>query len=201
VGWKYIKANEASQKYKEGKYILETGRVVVGVAWEEEEDDDDNGIETGREERRGRSGHVHTSSNSETAAKGSSWKGKGKGKGKEHTTTKPVEAESKHRSKPLGIRFLDETANIDDSKLRRRRWEHTPVFGMDEEEEEKDDDGDDDDDDGNEANDDGDDTDSDVDENGEVVFDSQDEDECEDLFAGIWNADVVRERRMSRRLG
>ncbi|TVY12935.1 Protein yippee-like, partial [Lachnellula arida] len=30
---------------------------------------------------------------------------------------------------------------------------------------------------------------------GVVVFDSEDEDECEDLFAGVWDAEVVRKRR------
>jgi hypothetical protein len=31
-----------------------------------------------------------------------------------------------------------------------------------------------------------------------VVFDSEDEDECEDLFAGVWNAEVVAKRRSRR---
>jgi len=30
---------------------------------------------------------------------------------------------------------------------------------------------------------------------GYVVFDSEDEDECEDLFAGIWDAEAVQKRR------
>lgn len=29
----------------------------------------------------------------------------------------------------------------------------------------------------------------------EVVFDSEDEDECEDLFAGVWDAEVAKKRR------
>ena len=33
-----------------------------------------------------------------------------------------------------------------------------------------------------------------------VVFDSEDEDECEDLFAGTWDRDVVAKRR-NRRIG
>jgi hypothetical protein len=33
-----------------------------------------------------------------------------------------------------------------------------------------------------------------------VVFDEDDEDECEDLFAGVWNPEVVAKRR-SRRVG
>ncbi|KAE8454028.1 hypothetical protein EG329_007804 [Mollisiaceae sp. DMI_Dod_QoI] len=35
---------------------------------------------------------------------------------------------------------------------------------------------------------------------GPVVFDSEDEDECEDLFAGVWDPEVVRKRR-GRRVG
>jgi hypothetical protein len=35
---------------------------------------------------------------------------------------------------------------------------------------------------------------------GVVVFDSEDEDECEDLFAGVWDPEVVAKRR-SRRVG
>lgn len=34
----------------------------------------------------------------------------------------------------------------------------------------------------------------------EVEFDSEDEDECEDLFAGVWDAEVVKKRR-ERRVG
>ncbi|KAK4104403.1 yippee-domain-containing protein [Parathielavia hyrcaniae] len=35
-------------------------------------------------------------------------------------------------------------------------------------------------------------------EDGVVVFDSEDEDECEDMFAGVWDAQVVARRRKSR---
>lgn len=33
---------------------------------------------------------------------------------------------------------------------------------------------------------------------GEVEFDSQDEDECEDLFSGVWSAPLARRRRRNR---
>jgi hypothetical protein len=32
----------------------------------------------------------------------------------------------------------------------------------------------------------------------EVEFDSQDEDECEDLFSGVWSAGLARRRREGR---
>jgi len=31
-----------------------------------------------------------------------------------------------------------------------------------------------------------------------VVFDSEDEDECDDLFAGVWDAEVVAKRRVRK---
>lgn len=34
LGWKYVQAEEEAQKYKVGKYILETRRVVKGAEWE-----------------------------------------------------------------------------------------------------------------------------------------------------------------------
>ncbi|KAF3040391.1 hypothetical protein E8E11_006985 [Didymella keratinophila] len=37
-----------------------------------------------------------------------------------------------------------------------------------------------------------------VDENGDVEFDSQDEDECEDLFSGIWKPELARKRRKAK---
>lgn len=35
VGWKYVDAKEEAQKYKIGKFILETKRVVRGTRWED----------------------------------------------------------------------------------------------------------------------------------------------------------------------
>lgn len=39
LGWKYVEAAEESQKYKVGKFILETKRIKMGVSWENEEAD------------------------------------------------------------------------------------------------------------------------------------------------------------------
>ncbi|PVI01762.1 yippee-domain-containing protein [Periconia macrospinosa] len=41
LGWKYVDAAEESQKYKVGKFILETKRVVRCVAWDEQPDEDE----------------------------------------------------------------------------------------------------------------------------------------------------------------
>jgi len=35
LGWKYVDAKEAGQRYKIGKFILEMKRVVMGVTWED----------------------------------------------------------------------------------------------------------------------------------------------------------------------
>ena len=35
----------------------------------------------------------------------------------------------------------------------------------------------------------------------DVEFDSQDEDECEDLFAGVWSPSLARKRRHGKRWG
>ncbi|KAI0844708.1 yippee-domain-containing protein [Daldinia vernicosa] len=49
VGWKYIDAKEESQKYKIGKYILETQRVVVYRNWEDTRVGDVHEFETEQE--------------------------------------------------------------------------------------------------------------------------------------------------------
>ncbi|KAH6552732.1 hypothetical protein HBI07_031290 [Parastagonospora nodorum] len=44
LGWKYVDAVEEGQKYKVGKFILETGRVVRGVEWEERRYGEEEGV-------------------------------------------------------------------------------------------------------------------------------------------------------------
>jgi hypothetical protein len=38
LGWKYVEAAEESQKYKVGKFILETKKIKLGVSWENGDD-------------------------------------------------------------------------------------------------------------------------------------------------------------------
>ncbi|KAG5975382.1 hypothetical protein E4U55_007726 [Claviceps digitariae] len=47
LGWKYVDAREASQKYKVGKYILETDRVVTHRNWEDFAVQEDAGLMDG----------------------------------------------------------------------------------------------------------------------------------------------------------
>jgi len=42
LGWQYLAAEDRTQRYKVGKYILETGRVVKVNWWEVEKEDDEN---------------------------------------------------------------------------------------------------------------------------------------------------------------
>ena len=44
LGWKYVDAAEDSQKYKVGKFILETKRVVKGAEWDQDVEEEDNGM-------------------------------------------------------------------------------------------------------------------------------------------------------------
>ena len=57
--WKYVEAAEESQKYKVGRFILETKRIKLGASWENEDDEDEsfpltpdqlNNAEVGEEE-------------------------------------------------------------------------------------------------------------------------------------------------------
>ena len=48
VGWKYVDAKEESQKYKVGKFILETQRCVYHRSWEDVDPRDLPEVEAGR---------------------------------------------------------------------------------------------------------------------------------------------------------
>jgi hypothetical protein len=103
LGWKYVSAEEEGQRYKVGKFILETKKVCRTASWENEDSLD--------EDVSGRGG-------------------------------------------------------------RRRSSGLYPPMEMPKVLEEED----------------------------EVEFDSQDEDECEDLFMGVWTPQLAAKRRRQRRL-
>ena len=102
LGWKYVEASEESQKYKVGKFILETKRIRMSVSWENEEEGDE-----------------------------------------------PSQA-------------YDEALPVSPRDL-RKLVDHS--VGV----------------------------------NGELEFDSQDEDECEDLFAGVWSPQLAAKRRQRKK--
>lgn len=47
LGWKYVDAEEDAQKYKVGKFILETKRVVQGAGWEGDAIEEERGVVDG----------------------------------------------------------------------------------------------------------------------------------------------------------
>jgi hypothetical protein len=102
LGWKYVEAQEESQRYKVGKFILETKRVRRSVGWEGSSDCDDK-----------------------------------------------------------NANMYDEVVPLSAKDLRNLR---DPVLGP-------------------------------INKDGELEFDSQDEDECEDLFAGVWSPALAAKRR------
>ena len=102
LGWKYVEASEEPQKYKVGKFILETKRIRTGVSWQNEEDAD------------------------------------------------------------VGTQTYDEVLPLPPRELRKL-------------------------------------VDGPVNPEGGLEFDSQDEDECDDLFAGLWTPQLAAKRRQRKR--
>lgn len=106
LGWKYIAAEDATQQYKVGKYVLETKRITVSSCWDFEDD-------------------LPSSS------------------------TPPI-----HEIHPTP---LTESPFVTDMQ-RKNNLPNNDLY--------------------------------------KVEFDSQDEDECEDLFEGIWSPDLARRHRL-----
>lgn len=128
VGWKYVDAREQSQKYKVGKFILETERTVLVRSWEDEEG--------------GGPRHFYSSSAPVGSAGGRKSSSLFGGRRKESCSSEvPGQADA----------FIEEEEGS-----------------------------------------------SGVESEDEITFDSEDEDECEDIFAGVWDAATVAKRRGSR---
>lgn len=105
LGWKYVAAEEEGQKYKVGKFILETKRVCRGVDWER--DGGALGV--------------------------------------------------------AGVDDVEDNGGVNVSRLGKGKA-FDPGNGSDD----------------------------------DIEFDSQDEDECEDLFAGVWSQGLAKKRRKSK---
>lgn len=125
VGWKYVDAREQAQKYKVGKFILETERTVLVRSWED------------GEARR----HFYSSS----APAGS---------GGRRKSSSTFGGRRKESCSSEGIGRAD--AFIEEESSSAAESEE------------------------------------------EIAFDSDDEDECEDIFAGVWDAATVAKRRGSK---
>lgn len=118
VGWKYVEATEPAQKYKEGKFILETQRVVLFRSWEDAE---------------------YTP---------------GRGGGGSSDVPGPRGSLSLRNS--VDSEGGDKLADAETPKVK------------------------------------------DVGPENEIAFDSEDEEECEDIFAGTWDPAVVVKRRKTK---
>jgi len=137
LGWKYVDAREPAQRYKVGKFILETARVVAFRGWE------------------------NMTVPSPALAAGTSPRSSGKNKGR-----------------ALAEGGVDTRAHAWREDGGRQRPSSQSRYGIEDGVPE-----------------------TEEDDTGEVLFNSDDEDECEDIFAGTWDAEAVARRRRSRPAG
>lgn len=142
IGWKYVDAREQAQKYKVGKFILETERVSLHRTWEDVE-------QAGPGASRLAAPHFYSSS---APAESFSTPGGRRASGLGGARRK-VSCSSEEAGGLADGGSLDEEMEEDGSPAQS---------------------------------------------DGEVMFDSEDEDECEDIFAGTWDAATVARRRGSR---
>ena len=144
LGWKYVDASEPSQRYKIGKFILETKRVVRHEAYEDEmevEDDEGSGFASPVNGPFGRSPPPVLSMSPREQAFNRAAMSSVKGKGREDAMS------------------FDERFRAEPALPQKEKG---------------------------------------YDGNGEIEFDSEDEEECEEIFAGTWDREVVRKRREKR---
>lgn len=152
LGWKYVAAEDEAQKYKVGKFILESRRVVVGSLWEEEEeeeaeDDDEESGDGGQTERMvSYEFAIGSTEKSRRLSSRRASKVDDYGAGEEGWDLAPPPP-SIGGSRRLSLGYASAAENGDE----------------------------------------------------EVLFDSQDSDECEDLFAGVWSPRLALARRKRKR--
>jgi hypothetical protein len=154
IGWKYVQASEESQKYKIGKYILETKRIRVGVSWE---NDDDDNADTAYDEI------LPLPPDQLRNLDGPSRLGVGGGGGSAPFSARGASRSPARSPSPgFGGRRSSSDRIRDDGAATAlasgRQAAPQPV----------------------------------------IEFDSQDEDECEDLFAGVWSPQLAVKRRQRR---
>ena len=144
LGWKYVDASEPSQRYKIGKFILETKRVIRHEAYEDQMDemsggDDSTGFASPVNGPFGRSRPSALSMSPREQAFNRAASAKGKGREEAMSFEERCRQESVLSFKEKGY-----------------------------------------------------------DSNGDIEFNSEDEEECEEIFAGTWDRKVVRRRREKR---
>lgn len=149
LGWKYVAAEDEAQRYKIGKFILETRKVCVAHFWEEQEDEEDEAV-AAKEQSEGASGVL-----------GSGRGKRGPPKAQDPSSTGAASFYSATSSSNKPPRPSRPLRGVDRDRDRDRAGAAT----------------------------------------GEIQFDSQDEEECDDLFAGVWSPALATRRRSRRRFG
>ncbi|OAA65889.1 yippee family protein [Niveomyces insectorum RCEF 264] len=146
LGWKYVDARDAAQRYKVGKFILEIARLSTFHSWEDEEAQEDDEIDDGGYGDDERMYHAD-----------------------EHAY-----AYDRHCCDGVEYGAVADTVGTVRSMMAKRTLSSplSETSGGAE--------GD------NRAP-------------AAIEFDSDDEDECEDIFAGTWDAEVVAKRRSEKR--
>jgi len=192
LGWKYVAAADEAQRYKVGKFILESRRVCVGSLWEEQDDDgddddddDDDGGGGGWSDQEGvavKDGNMFASSSKRRPSRrGSGMTEYGAGEeGWDHRRERKASLCERQMSLDgrlgsLGARRTSfsnpaNTSSTSAPTTPAKKKAATPKPQL-------------------AANiyDD------------EILFDSQDSDECEDLFAGVWSPRLALARRRRKR--
>lgn len=144
LGWKYVDASEPSQRYKIGKFILETKRVIRHEAYEDQMDE-----MSGGNDGTGFAGPVNGPfGRSRPSALSMS--------PREQAFNRAASAKGKGREEAMSF---------------EERCRQESVLSFKE---------------------------KGYDSNGDIEFNSEDEEECEEIFAGTWDRKVVRRRREKR---
>lgn len=165
LGWKYVGAEDEAQRYKVGKFILETRKVRAVGFWEEQVEEQESVLDVGSslgEGSKGGGGAISVGLKSGKEESGVSGFSISQSVNNTH--------QSHHHHPPTNIKFS------------KGEGGSTPGQGRESNSREKDKDRE------REASED-------------IRFDSQDEDECEDLFAGVWSPALATMRRRRRRFG
>jgi len=167
LGWKYVAAVDEAQRYKVGKFILESKRVCVGSLWEmEDEDDDEEGGWSDDEELEivgSRDGN-NAYSRRRASRRASCMYDYGAGE-----QGWDIRHERKDSSVGRQSSVSNHSTSLPTTPSQKKSLSSSskpqPVTVFDE----------------------------------EILFDSQDSDECEDLFAGVWSPRLALARRRRKK--
>lgn len=168
VGWKYDGAEEESQRYKVGKFILETKRICADSCWESGRWEEivslpypplrpssSSSSSSSQQQRPARAGGSHGGAIS--AARGIFMDDDEDDYDDPHLNNNLTLSDPHHSSSSSSISHLHQSLPTPTS-TKDQRDQDDPI----------------------------------------IEFDSQDEDECEDLFAGVWSPALALKRRQAK---